>query len=276
VYGEAFSQVLNSHEKALRVETRNTKGSAENVPLLEAGKLDLALVAGEIAGEALLKPGSTLRVITAMYGSPGMFAVRGDSPVRSIADLAGKPVALGAQGSGLTVLGRSVLRFLDVSCQEILLEKAGDGPAMVLDGRAAALWGAGVGWPGFEALAKAGGRFIAPNANEIPRILARQPLLKPMTLPAGTYPGQDAPIETVGAWSFVLAHRDFPGDTAFLLAKTIHAAEAALGGKLAQARQTTMANTVAAVPRPEVLHEGVRRYLAEAGLIPRNATRAAP
>ena len=44
---------------------------------------------------------------------------------------------------------------------------------MLLDGRAAALWGAGVGWPAFGALAKQGGRFIAPNAAEIESILER-------------------------------------------------------------------------------------------------------
>jgi TRAP-type uncharacterized transport system substrate-binding protein len=81
-----------------------------------------------------------------------------------------KPVALGAQGSGLTILGRNVLGALgidpDRDIQAIYLERAADGPAMVLDGRAAALWGAGVGWPGFTAVTKAGGRFIAPDAEE--------------------------------------------------------------------------------------------------------------
>jgi len=41
---------------------------------------------------------------------------------------------------------------------------------------------------------------------------------------------------------------------------------AALARRLPQARETTAANTVAAVARPELLHPGVRRYLAELGL----------
>ncbi len=143
VYGAAYADMVNAQEPALRIETRNTRGSTENVPLLEAGKLDIALVQGEVAEVQLAKPGNALRIVTAMYGSPGLFAVRADSPVRSIADLRGKPVALGAQGSGLTILGRNVLQALGVEVQPITLEKAGDGPAMVLDGRAEALWGAG-------------------------------------------------------------------------------------------------------------------------------------
>ena len=48
VFGEAFAAMVNAQEPALRIEPRNTKGSTENVPLLEASQLDLALVAGEI------------------------------------------------------------------------------------------------------------------------------------------------------------------------------------------------------------------------------------
>src|SRR2546423_1636150 len=100
-------------------------------------------------GRAPATPG----IRAAMYAPAGMFVVRADSPYRTIEDLRGKPVAFGAQGSGLVILARYVLDGLglgrDTDFQAIFLERAGDGPAMVLDGRAAALWGGGVGWPGF-------------------------------------------------------------------------------------------------------------------------------
>src|SRR6185369_12657710 len=158
IFGAAFAEMVNAQEPALRIEPKNTKGSTENVPLLEAGQVELGLVAGELASAALAKPGTPLRIVTAMYSSPGMFVVKGDSPYRKIADLKGKPVVLGTQGSGLTVLGNTIVSSLGVEHQEITLEKAADGPAMLQDGRAAALWGAGVGWPAFATIAKAGGR----------------------------------------------------------------------------------------------------------------------
>ncbi len=266
VYGEAFADMVNAQEPALSIQTKNTKGSAENVPLLEANKLDLGLVAGEIASAALAKPDSRLRIIAAMYSSPGMFVVRGDSPVRAIGDLKGRPVVLGTQGSGLTVMGRGVLEVLGVEVSPITLEKAADGPAMVLDGRAAALWGAGIGWPGFNAVAKAGGRFVVPDAGEIQRILAKNSALKALTLPAGSYPGQDAVLNTVGSWSFVLAKPELPEEVAYKLARAIHWAEAPLAARLAQARETTMANTAAAAPNSALVHPGVRKYLREIGI----------
>jgi uncharacterized protein len=266
VYGDAFADMVNAQDPTLAIKAQNTKGSAENVPLLEAGKLDLGLVAGEIATAALARPDTKLRVITAMYSSPGMFAVRGDSPVRAIADLKGQTVVLGTQGSGLTVMGRGVLEVLGIEVKPITLEKAADGPAMVLDGRAAALWGAGIGWPGFNAVAKAGGRFIAPSESEIAAILAKNPALKALTMPAGSYLGQDAPLRTVGSWSFVLAKPDLPEEVAYKLARAIHWAELPLAARLAQARETTMRNTRDAAPKPELLHPGVRKYLKEINL----------
>ena len=155
--------MVNAQEPALQVQPRNTKGSGENVPLLEAGKLDIALVAGEVANAALAKPDTRLRIITAMYSNAGMFIVPGDSPVRAVADLKGRPVVLGAQASGITVLGRNVLQALGVEVQPIYLEKVADGAPMLADGRAAAIWGAGVGWPAFTAIAKGAGASSRPT-----------------------------------------------------------------------------------------------------------------
>jgi hypothetical protein len=264
VYGDAFAAMVNAQEPRIRVQPKNTKGSTENVPLLEAGKLDLALVAGEVASAALAKPGTPLRIVAAMYSSPGMLIVKGDSPYRSLADLRGKTVVMGTQASGVTALGRTVLDSLQISVQQIFLEKAADGPPMLMDGRADALWGAGVGWPAFTALAKSGGRFITPTPEEVKRILEKNPALQAVTLPAKSYPGQDQPLASVGSWSYVLAHKDhLQEETAYLVARAVHWAEGPLAARLEQARETTMANTVAAAPRREMIHPGVLKYLSE-------------
>ena len=278
VYGQAVADTINEVDATLDVRPRNTKGSTENVPLLEAGSLDLALVQGEVVHEALTGVGrapADLRVLAAMYSTPGMFVVRADAPYRSIDDLKGRPVAFGARGSGLIILARYVLDGLgldrDRDFQAVLLDAAGDGPAMVMDGRAAALWGGGIGWPGFTAVARgpAGARFLVPDLDGIQRIQRKHPFLKLMLVPAGSYPGQSAELHSVGSWSFIMARPTLADEVAYRLARALHRGEAALGARLAQARETTAANTVAAVARPELLHPGVRRYLVEAGLLAR-------
>lgn len=273
VYGEAFAATVHEQDASLRIEPRNTKGSTENVPLLRAGQLDIALVQGEVALESFAGD-QPLRIITAMYATPGLFVVRRDSPYHTIDDLRGKPVAFGARGSGLVILARFVLDGIglsqDTDFQAIALDRAGDGPAMVLDGRAAALWGGGTGWPGFTAVASApgGARFIAPDAAQRAAILAKHPFLKPLTVPAGSFPGQDTAIESLGSWSFVLARPGFDDVLAYRLARALHRGEASLAKRLPQAAETTAANTAAAAPRIDLLHPGTRRLLRELNLAP--------
>jgi len=275
LYGNAFAEVMNDADSTLAIEPRNTKGSNENIPLLEAGQLDLALVAGEPSYEAFMgigRPRTRLKILTAMYSSPGMFVVRADSPYKTIRDLVDKPVAFGAKGSGLPILSRYVLDGLglkqDDDFQSIYLDRAADGPSMVLDGRVAALWGAGIGWPGFATMAASpgGARFIAPDAGEIARIRAKHTFLKPLTVPAGSYPNQNAPIDALGSWSFVLARENLPDDVAYRLARSLHGVESTFCKKLAQACETTAANTVAAAPSPELIHPGVLKYFREIGV----------
>jgi uncharacterized protein len=275
LYGNAFAEAMNAADPALSIEPRNTKGSNENIPLLEAGQLDIATVAGEPAYEALMgigRPVSRIKILTAIFSSPGMFVVRADSPYKTIRDLVGQPVAFGAKGSGLPILSRYILDGIglkqDEDFKSIYLDRAGDGPAMVQDGRAAALWGGGIGWPGFTAMAQSpgGARFIAPDAGEIARIRAKHTFLKPLTVPADSYPGQPAAIASVGSWSFILARESLPDDVAYRLARTLHGIEASFCRKLPQACETTAENTVAAAPNVALIHPGAMKYFREIGV----------
>jgi TRAP transporter TAXI family solute receptor len=271
VYGDAFIAAIKAQDPALEIEPINTKGSTENVPRLEAGTLDIALVQGEVVHESLAgigRPPANLKVLTAMYPTAGLFVVRADSPYRSVADLKGKAIAWGAAGSGLVILGRYVMDGLGLDAakdfQPVYLERAGDGPAMVLDGRVAALWGGGAGWPGFKTVMSSaqGGRFVAPSAEEIKRVLAKHTFLKPISQPAGSFPGQSEAIPSVGSWSFVMARPGLDEAVAMRLARALHQAEARPSAQLAE---TTARNTLAAAT-PAMLHPGVLAYYRQAGL----------
>ena len=110
VYGAAFVEAVRRGDPELEIDAINTKGSTENVPRLEAGTLDIALVQGEVVHEALQGIG------------------------RPPADLRGQPGAWGAQGSGLVILGRYAMDGLGLDAakdfQPVYLERAGDGPAI--------------------------------------------------------------------------------------------------------------------------------------------------
>ena len=153
--------------------------------------------------------------------------------------------------------------------RQIILEKAADGPRLVLDGEAEALWGAGIGWPGFVAVADgpAGGRFIPPSPEQIKQIREKHPHLQEMRVPAGTYKGQAEDIPSVGLWSLILARPDLDDETAYRLVRAMHLGHDDFAARLPQGRYTRAANSVRFVPA-ERLHPGARKFYAEIGLLP--------
>src|SRR3989449_10946526 len=95
VYGAAVAETINEIDPTLAVQPRNTKGSTENVPLLEAGQLDIALVQGEgvhAAPTGVGPPPADLKSPFAMYSPPGMFVVRADSRYRPPPDRRAEPL----------------------------------------------------------------------------------------------------------------------------------------------------------------------------------------
>lgn len=273
LYGDAAAAAINETDETLDVQTRNTAGSTENIQLLEMGQLDLALVAGEPAYEAFAgigRPRVDLKVIAAIYSSPGMFAVRGASPARCVQDLVGKPIAWGTRASGITLLGKYVMDGLglnrDMDFEPRFLDKAGEGPIMVAEGLVAAQWGAGIGWPGFTAITKAGGRLVGLSAAEVERVRARHNFLTPITVPAGSYAGQNEAILAVGSWSYILARPTLEEDIAYRIAKALDHGHHRLVSRVSQGTETRPVNTFAAAPGQKSIHRGVLRYLAELGI----------
>lgn len=276
LYGENVAEVINVTDSRLRVETLATKGSRENLKLLETGKVDVGQVEGNaarIAMEGVGRPAADLKVLSVMYPNPGMFVVRGDSRYQRIEDLKGKPIAFGTKASGLRILANDVLDGLglqpDRDFQQIILDKAAEGPKLLIEGEAEAMWGAGIGWPGFVEVANgpAGARFISPSQEQIPRILEKHPHLQKMTVPENTYKGQKEEIHSVGLWSLILVRPDLDDESVYRLARAIHHGHDALISRLPQGRYTQATNTVKYVP-VERLHPGAAKYYKEIGLLP--------
>ena len=154
LFGQHLAEVINEREPSLRVEAIATRGSLQNIELLETGKIDIGLVEGNAAHQALEGIGrapANLAVLSVMYPNPGMFAVLADSPYRNIEDLKGKPIAFGTRASGLRILAYDVLDGIALAPESdfepVILDKAGDGPRLVIDRKVEALWGAGICHP---------------------------------------------------------------------------------------------------------------------------------
>ena len=277
IYALAFLDAMRTVDPALEIRSVGTRGTADNVPKLESGELDIGMVSGEVAHElfeGIGRPPSRLRAVSAMYAAPGRaFVVRADSRYRSIDDLKGGPVVWNAKGSGLVVQARYMMNGLGLDLDKdfaaIYPDNLTDGPSMVIEGRAAALWGGGLRWPGFVEVASTprGARFVVPDSREIKTIRAKYGFLQPVTVPADLYPGQYDAIETLGAWSYILARDGFDDAVGYRLAADFYKIERT-GSLSRQLAQSTVRNTLAGLPRTDLLQPGVLRFYKENGLLP--------
>lgn len=276
VYASAFVDAVKWANPKIGVKPLPTRGSIENVPLLEAGRVDIGLVFGEMAHELFNPksgPPSQLKVITTAYSSPGMFVVRADSRYHVIKDLIGRPVIWNGRGSGLALQGRYVMEGLGLDPEKdfdsIYTETLVEGPVMILEGRAAALWGAGNRWPGFVKIANdaRGARFITPDDEQITRIIDKYPFMRRISIPAARYSGQSDALLTVGSWSYVLARPNLDEAVGYALAAALHKVEKAGNVFSGQLAESTVKNTLTSLPRLDVLQGGVELYYREIGAI---------
>ncbi len=117
VYGEGLARIL-TRELSLPVTTRMTEGPVENVKLLETGEIQLAFVTMGVTlqgwnGTGAWTGGRQFRTMSAhfpMYETVFQIAVARNSPIQSVADLNGRRVGVGPQGSTTSVYLRSSSR----------------------------------------------------------------------------------------------------------------------------------------------------------------------
>lgn len=272
-YTVALVETLKPIDRGLVIRTVDTKGSTDNAERLKAGSIDLGLMSGEVFNESEAREPGRLKVISVMYYTPGMFAVLANSPHKSIMDLRGQPIVWGPRGTGSAVQARYVMGGLgldlDRDFKSIYPPDFTDGPPLIFAGKAAAMWGSGLRQPAFVTIAKhpIGVRFIVPSGEEIARIRAKYPFLVPLTVRAGTYPGDNTAVTTVGSWSFIAARSDLDPMIARRLAADLYKAEQQTL-KSPYLVQTTSANTLAGVNSFDELHPGVLGYYKDSGLAP--------
>jgi TRAP transporter TAXI family solute receptor len=230
-----FGELLTAALAAAGLPTTvvHTGGSVDNIQQLRDGTAALGLALTDIAlaatrGDEPFGTPVPLQAIGRVYENYMQLVVRAEDPATGTADLAGRPVSLGAVGSGAAVFGDRLLAAAGIAA-DVTRRPLREAVAALESGSTdALLWSGGVPTPALAELAARRPVRLLPLAEHLPQLRSRHgTVYGPVTVPADAY-GPAAPVPTVGVANLLVCTPDLPADTAGAVARTLVAAAPAL------------------------------------------------
>lgn len=274
--GVSLSQSFAKDIPNVRSTAQVTRASAENLNLLQAGRGELGLSLADTISDAwngneeagFRTKLDKLRGFSATYNNYIQIVASADSGIRTIADLKGKRLSVGAARSGTELNARAILKAAGLSYSDLgKVEYLPFGESVELIKNRqldATLQSAGLGVASIRDLSTAVRIVVVPVPHAVVAKVG-DPAYQPSVIPANTYTGQTEDVPTAAIPNFLVTHTGVPDDTVYRMVKamydnldTLHAAHSA-------ARVIKRENAIKGMPIP--LHPGAERYYREVGLI---------
>jgi uncharacterized protein len=274
--GVSLSQIFGKDIPNVRSTAQVTRASAENLNLLQAGRGELALTLADTLSDAwkgneeagFRTKLDKLRGFSATYNNYIQIVAGPDSGIKTLADLKGKRVSVGAARSGTELNARAILKAAGMSYTDLAkVEYLGFAESVELMKNRqldATLQSAGLGVASIRDLAAAVTIHVVPIPADVVAKVG-DPAYQPSMIPANTYAGQTQDVPTAAIPNFLVTHAGVPDDTVYRMVKamydnlpTLHAAHSA-------ARVINRENAIKGMPVP--LHPGAERYYREVGVL---------
>nr|WP_285606628.1 TAXI family TRAP transporter solute-binding subunit [Actinokineospora globicatena] len=209
---------MNAVEPELRVEVVETLGSVMNISRIAAGEAELALVLADTlaaarSGTAPFTSPLELTALGRVYENYMQLVVRADGPIRTLSDLSGQHVSLGASGSGAALFGSRLVTSAAVSVVADHHPLAEATSALGSGRVQALLWSGGLPTPALADLDTAIGIRLLDLASYIPMLRTLYgPVYDQVTIPGGTYRDPN-PITTIGVPNLLVPAPSLPTPT---------------------------------------------------------------
>lgn len=260
-----FTEKINGAKFSLT----GTGGSVENSRRFVSGEADFGLVysshlydlykgVGTARGRT---PTDVAQILCQVYESPHYFVTLKGSGIRTISDLRGKRVALGAPGSGTSANSKLTFQTLGIKVKGYELA-FGDAARQLQDGKIDALGQGGAPASGIVELAASREIEIIPfSESELEKMVSLAPYFFRGKLPANTYRGQTKDIPCFKFSVFFVAHRRVPKDIAYQVTRIVHSASGKkyLGNAHPNWKKVTL-NTPAVKQFGGIYHPGAASY----------------
>jgi TRAP transporter TAXI family solute receptor len=275
--GVALSQIYGKALPNAKVTVQATKASAENLNLLQAGRGEIGFTLGDSLADAwkgdaeagFKSPLKKLRSVAAIYPNYIQIVASADSGIKSLADLKGKRLAVGAPKSGTELNARAVLKGAGLSYKDLAKVEYlpfGESVELIKNRQLdATLISAGLGVAALRDLATSVKIQIVPVPQEVIAKIG-DAAYQAGTIPANTYEGQDKEVSTVAIQNFLVTHEGLPADVVYAMTKSMWENLDHLTAAHAAAKAMNRANAAKGMPVP--LHPGAEKYYREIKLIP--------
>lgn len=274
--GVAMSQLYSKGIEGSKTSVQATKASVENLNLLQSGRGELGFALGDSVAdgwngveEAGFKaPLKKLRAIGGSYPNYIQIVASKESGIKTLADLKGKSLSVGAPKSGTELNARAILKAAGLSYEDMgkveYLPFAESVELIKNRQLDATLQSAGLGMAAIRDLAST----MALNYVEIPQDVVtniNNAAYQAATIPAGTYDGQEADVPTVAITNILVTHEGVSDDVAYLMTKLLFDNLNQLGNAHSAAKDIKLENAAKDLPIP--LHPGAERFYKEAGAL---------
>jgi len=273
--GVALSQQYNKIDGA-KTSVQATKASVENLNLLQAGRGELAFSLGDSVADAwngvedagFKAPLKRLRAIAGTYNNYIQIVASAESGIKTLEDLKGKRISVGAPKSGTELNARAIFKAAGLDYKDMgrveFLPYAESVELIKNRQLDATLQSSGLGMAAIRDLAST----MPVTFVEIPAAVVEKiesDAYQAGVIPAGTYDGQDADVPTVAITNILVSHEKVSDEVAYQMTKLMFDNLSSLGNAHSAAKDIKLENATKNLPIP--LHPGAERFYKEAGVL---------
>lgn len=274
--GVALSQIYGKAIPGSKTSVQATKASAENLNLLQAGRGEVGISLGDAVSDAwngneeagFKTPLKKLRVIAALWPNYIHFVATADSGIKTLADIKGKRISVGAPKSGTELNVRAILKAANISHKDFAkveyLSYAESVELMKNKQLDVTLLSSGLGVAALRDLAVSQKvSFLTIPEDIVSKI--NDPAFVVGVIPAGTYDGQEKDVSTISIQNYLLTHAGVSDETVYRMTKSMFENLDQMAAAHSAGKSIKLDKAAKNPPAP--LHPGAERYYREVGLI---------
>jgi TRAP transporter TAXI family solute receptor len=274
--GVALGNAIGKAMPGVKTSVQATKASVENLNLLQTGRGEIAFTLGDSLSDAwkgneeagFKTPLKKLRGIAAIYPNYIQIVARADSGIKTLADLKGKKISVGAPKSGTELNARAILHAAGIEYKDFAkVEYLPFGESVELMKNRQidiTLQSAGLGVSALRDLAASVPIVVVPIPPDVIK-KTNDPAYIPAVIPANTYNGQTADVQAAAVQNFLVTHEGVSTDIVYGMTKALWTSLDQLTAAHSAAKAIDIKKVTQGMPVP--LHPGAEKYYREAGVL---------